>query len=447
MARGEYIAFLNTDMRVDKQWLRELVNPCLSESDVVCTASKILDWEGKTIDFADAAMNFMGWGCQPHIGSRRLQRFTHDKDVLFACGGAMVIRRDLFLEIGGFDAEHFAYFEDVDLGWRLRLLGYKVRLAARAITYHRQHGSWGSVSDAKKIVLYERNALRNLIKNYDETSLARVLPAALLLLLQRAYLEIHPDPALFTTIAPSPPPDGPVFGLRYYAEQIHQMLQAGTYAQLAQRMVDELGRRGQQVYALLFDALKSKAKARPLRQAIGDQMDVPAIALSRLVVGRELLRSFATLLTQRRQLQTQRLRADSELFPLFQWALQSNFNDAPFIRAMQVALTRFGITNLVKGESAEAVVCEPTQTLSYEVCLQLLRVMDYALTLSGVQESHFQLSGPPPETEMRVPLKAIAPLAEVHKLLWTLPNAPLAEVLQYLSAGCQKILQTTSVTP
>jgi GT2 family glycosyltransferase len=116
---------------------------------------------------------------------------------LFACGGAMLIRRDLFLEVGGFDPDYFAYFEDVDLGWRLWLLGHRVVYAPRAVVYHRHHGSWQTVNDAKKWLLAERNTLYTIVKNYEDDHLARILPAALLLILQRAFLDIRPDPAYF----------------------------------------------------------------------------------------------------------------------------------------------------------------------------------------------------------------------------------------------------------
>jgi GT2 family glycosyltransferase len=192
-ARGEWIAFLNPDTRVAPNWLSELIEPALRDPEVMCVASKMLSWDGATIDFGDAAINFMGWGCQPGYGSPRINEFDQPKELLFACGGALLIKRQVFLQAGGFDPDYYAYYEDVDLGWRLWLLGHKIAFAPHAIVYHRHHGSWDAVSSLKRWVLSERNTLFTIIKNYDDQNLARILPAALLLVMQRAYLDIRPD--------------------------------------------------------------------------------------------------------------------------------------------------------------------------------------------------------------------------------------------------------------
>ena len=60
---------------------------------------------------------------------------------LFACGGAMAVDRERFLAAGGFDPEYFAYFEDVDLGWRLWVLGERVLYVPAALAFHRHRGS------------------------------------------------------------------------------------------------------------------------------------------------------------------------------------------------------------------------------------------------------------------------------------------------------------------
>jgi len=178
-ALGEYVAFLYPDMRVEPEWLRQLISARNSAAGVACAAAQILDWDGRYIDIADAAMNFMGWGWQPEFGSIAVNNPREPKQLLFGCGGAQLVDRQLFLSAGGFDEAYFAFFEDVDLGWRLNLMGYKVVLAPSAIVYHHHHGSWAPVHDAQKWLLYERNALFTVIKNYDEGSLARDIVADL----------------------------------------------------------------------------------------------------------------------------------------------------------------------------------------------------------------------------------------------------------------------------
>ncbi len=89
---------------------------------------------------------------------------------------------------GGFDERYFMFFEDVDLGWRLNLLGWKVRYEPASVAYHRQHASMAAFGDFREMCLLERNALFTLYKNLDDRSLERVLPGALLLAVRRAVL-------------------------------------------------------------------------------------------------------------------------------------------------------------------------------------------------------------------------------------------------------------------
>src|SRR5438045_745500 len=97
----------------------------------------------------------------PHV--RVLRNGTNpgsaERPTLFACGGAMAVRRDVYLDCGGFDETYFAFFEDVDLGWRLWVLGYEVLLAPQAIAYHRGHATGSRIPAHQRRVLYERNAL------------------------------------------------------------------------------------------------------------------------------------------------------------------------------------------------------------------------------------------------------------------------------------------------
>ncbi len=114
--------------------------------------------------------------------------------MLFASGAAMVIDAAVFREVGGFDERYFMFFEDVDLGWRLWLLGYEVRYVPASLVYHRHHVSMGDVGAWREHYLLERNALFTIYKNYDDENLARVLPAALALAVRRGVALGGDDP-------------------------------------------------------------------------------------------------------------------------------------------------------------------------------------------------------------------------------------------------------------
>ncbi len=68
-AEGEYLAFLNNDTRVDKNWLTELIRPVLGSREVAASGSKVLSADGKRIDFAGAMINFEGKGFQVDYGT------------------------------------------------------------------------------------------------------------------------------------------------------------------------------------------------------------------------------------------------------------------------------------------------------------------------------------------------------------------------------------------
>src|SRR5690606_7834042 len=114
---------------------------------------------------------------------------------LFASGGAMLVERDAFLRVGGFDEDYFAYFEDVDLGWRLWALGERCVHAPRAVAYHREHASEHLLGPDRRMTLLERNALLGVYKNYEPERGERTFRCALALLAERARLDAARAPA------------------------------------------------------------------------------------------------------------------------------------------------------------------------------------------------------------------------------------------------------------
>ncbi|MHB8647836.1 MAG: glycosyltransferase [Thermomicrobiales bacterium] len=192
-ASGDYVAFLNNDMRVDRAWLRELIAPILSaraEGDraLVCTGSQILSWDGEFIDFIEGRISLYGNGFQLDHGHRSIlvADRTEPYEIPFACGGSMLIDRAVFLDIGALDEDFFALFEDVDLGYRLWALGMRVLLAPKALTYHKMHATINTIAFAKRERLYSRNALYFCYKNLDDANVNETLLSNVLLLIAQA---------------------------------------------------------------------------------------------------------------------------------------------------------------------------------------------------------------------------------------------------------------------
>ena len=188
-ATSECVALLNNDMRVEPGWLRGLVAGYEPDAGYVCVAGVILDWDGERIDFAGGWVNFHAAAGNEHFHAPLNEALIEDgRDLPFACGGSMLIAQDVFLELGGFDPAYFAFYEDVDLGWRLWLAGYKVRLSGASRCFHRHHSTGASIPSDRQMLLLERNALWTLIKNVDDENLAPLVASALFLVVMRGVL-------------------------------------------------------------------------------------------------------------------------------------------------------------------------------------------------------------------------------------------------------------------
>src|SRR5205814_2186889 len=107
-------------------------------------------------------------------------------DLLFACGGNMISRRDAVLALGGgFDDDFFAYLEDVDFGWRTWIGGKRALYEPRAAVRHKSSATSNRLGDFERGVLFERNALQTVLKNAE--SLRELGGAALFAFLHRLH--------------------------------------------------------------------------------------------------------------------------------------------------------------------------------------------------------------------------------------------------------------------
>jgi GT2 family glycosyltransferase len=188
-AAAPLLCMVNNDMRFARTFLGELVAARV-QTGAACVGARILTHDGTRIELDGGTMNFYGHGAPWRHGADAdaHEAEREPRDTLFACGGAMLVARDVFRASGGFDEDYFAYFEDVDLGWRLWVLGERCVHAPAARAYHREHGSEHLLDPGRRLALLERNALLSLYKNYERARGERVLRCALALLAERARL-------------------------------------------------------------------------------------------------------------------------------------------------------------------------------------------------------------------------------------------------------------------
>ena len=139
LAQGaEYIVLLNNDAVADPHWLEELVKAAEKDAQVGIVAAKIVTQDGKNID--STGDFYSVWGFPFPRGRGEVDRGQYDgadkRDVFGASGGASLYRATMLQEIGLFDERFFAYFEDVDISFRARLAGWKIRYAPEAKVRH-----------------------------------------------------------------------------------------------------------------------------------------------------------------------------------------------------------------------------------------------------------------------------------------------------------------------
>jgi GT2 family glycosyltransferase/glycosyltransferase involved in cell wall biosynthesis len=178
-ASGDYIAFLNSDMQVDKNWLSKLLE--VIRDGIAIAGSKVMNWDGTAIDF-------FGRPDDAFCLSRGSDLITYKKvkPSLFASGGAALICRDIFRKVGGFDSDFFLYQEDIDLGWRLWLQGYKCVICSESVVYHRGGTSSSKLAPELIQALAQKNMLCCTYKNLSDENLCELFPVLVYFLLKRA---------------------------------------------------------------------------------------------------------------------------------------------------------------------------------------------------------------------------------------------------------------------
>jgi GT2 family glycosyltransferase len=178
VARAEHIVMLNNDTRPEHAWLEQLLSVVgSSEERIGMVASKMLraaaphqiDSGGIAVDWAGIAWDWRG-GETDQPGERDLV------EIFGPCGGAALYDRRMLVDLGGYDADFFAYLEDVDLAWRARLAGWRCLFQPQARVLHAHSSTLGDASPFKRFLL-GRNKVWLLAKNLPDADLRRYGPA------------------------------------------------------------------------------------------------------------------------------------------------------------------------------------------------------------------------------------------------------------------------------
>ena len=179
MSSTPYVILLNNDVICESAFVEELVRGIEKYPKAFSCQALMLSMDNPSlIDDAGDYYCALGWAFARDKGERETV-CRKDRKIFASCGGAAIYRREVLEKIGLFDEAHFAYLEDIDLGYRARRAGYENVLAARARVLHAGSASSGSRYNAFKVRHTSRNSIYLVYKNMRPWQIALNAPMLL----------------------------------------------------------------------------------------------------------------------------------------------------------------------------------------------------------------------------------------------------------------------------
>lgn len=188
ITRYKYTVLLNSDVETTSGWITRLYEYMEANPGVGACQPKILNYRRRDeFEYAGASGGFIDRHGYPYCRGRVFS--TCEKDhgqyddvipVFWATGAALMVRSGIYADAGGLDEAFFAHMEEIDLCWRIRLMGYEIAAVPQSVVYHLGGGSLPA-SDPRKTYLNFRNNLLLLHKNLPDSTRARKLTVRRLL--------------------------------------------------------------------------------------------------------------------------------------------------------------------------------------------------------------------------------------------------------------------------
>ena len=178
-ANGHYIILLNNDLIVAPNWLDYLFEAYKKNGNGLYQPKFLKMKDKKIIDSAGNLINIFGFGYSREKGKVDELQYDSIEEIGFAAGTCLFCPKEIFDKVGLFDEKFFAYNEDLDLGWRARLLNYKSYYVPKSIVYH--HGSAQWKWSGEKFYLLERNRWIVLLSNYNTKTIIKLLPSLIII--------------------------------------------------------------------------------------------------------------------------------------------------------------------------------------------------------------------------------------------------------------------------
>lgn len=174
-----YFILLNNDTETEPAFVEALLAGIGRSERIFSCGAMMIDYHNhELIDNAGDYYTALGWAVARAKG-RKVCDYETEREVFSCCGGASIYRTDVAREIGLFDENHFAYLEDVDMGYRARIYGYRNYYIPQAKVYHVGSATTGTRYNEKKVFLAARNSIYLIYKNMPLLQMILNLPLVL----------------------------------------------------------------------------------------------------------------------------------------------------------------------------------------------------------------------------------------------------------------------------
>ena len=165
LSASPYVLLLNNDVVCGPDMVKELHRAIRERKDTFSCCAKLIGlYDPTKLDDAGDYYSALGWAFARGKGQSS-SLYDREEKVFACCAAAAIYRRDILEKIGLFDERHFAYLEDIDIGYRAQVYGYSNRYIPSAIVYHAGSGTSGSRHNAFKVKLAARNGIWVIFKN------------------------------------------------------------------------------------------------------------------------------------------------------------------------------------------------------------------------------------------------------------------------------------------
>ncbi|MFV0527834.1 MAG: glycosyltransferase family 2 protein [Lachnospiraceae bacterium] len=175
-ARAPYVILLNNDTKVQPDFVAQLWTAIRADEKLFCVQAKMLQMHDPSkIDSAGDYYCALGWAFS--VGKDApADRYTASRKIFSGCAGAAIYRKKALQDLGLFDEMHFAYLEDVDVGYRARIHGMYNAFCPEALVYHVGSGFSGSRYNDFKVRLSAQNSIYLVYKNMPWLQILLNLP-------------------------------------------------------------------------------------------------------------------------------------------------------------------------------------------------------------------------------------------------------------------------------